>query len=108
MKNTKKIKRISSKKIVWIIAILVTLAIVLCVANYFWKQNENQKPIGGDKDEHGCLVGAGYSWCPSTEKCQRMWEEYCEEYKEQYSVSADSSVTGNSISSSIIPIEVSN
>jgi len=40
--------------------------------------------IGGDKDEHGCLIGAGYLWCPSTEKCQRMWEEYCEEYKEQF------------------------
>ncbi|MFA7653699.1 MAG: DUF3298 domain-containing protein [Candidatus Magasanikbacteria bacterium] len=38
--------------------------------------------IGGQKDEHGCLVGAGYSWCPSTNKCQRMWEEYCVEYKD--------------------------
>ena len=40
--------------------------------------------IGGQKDEHGCLSPAGYSWCPSTQKCQRMWEEYCSEYKEQY------------------------
>jgi len=43
-----------------------------------------KKPIGGDKDEHGCLPAAGYQWCPSTEKCQRMWEEYCEEFKDQY------------------------
>ena len=42
------------------------------------------KLIGGDKDEYGCLVGAGYQWCPSTEKCQRMWEEYCVEYKDQF------------------------
>ena len=40
--------------------------------------------IGGQKDEHGCLAAAGYSWCPSTQKCQRMWEEFCEEYKENY------------------------
>jgi len=40
--------------------------------------------IGGQKDEHGCLTGAGYSWCPSTGKCQRMWEEYCAEYKDAY------------------------
>jgi len=40
--------------------------------------------VGDDKDEHGCIGSAGYQWCPSTDKCQRMWEEYCEEYKEQY------------------------
>jgi len=40
--------------------------------------------IGGQKDEHGCLGPAGYSWCPSTQKCQRMWEEYCAEYKDNY------------------------
>ena len=44
----------------------------------------DEKKIGGDRDEHGCLGPAGYQWCPSTEKCQRMWEEYCEEYKDQY------------------------
>ncbi|MFC1742147.1 hypothetical protein ACFL3V_06435 [Nanoarchaeota archaeon] len=43
-----------------------------------------QKQIGGDKDEHGCLPAAGYQWCPSTQACQRMWEEYCEEYKDQF------------------------
>lgn len=40
--------------------------------------------IGGQKDAHGCLPAAGYSWCPSTNKCQRMWEEYCAEFKDQY------------------------
>ena len=40
--------------------------------------------IGGQTDEHDCLIAAGYSWCPSTQRCQRMWEEYCEEYKDQY------------------------
>jgi hypothetical protein len=43
-----------------------------------------RKIIGGDRDEHGCLGPAGYAWCPSTGKCQRMWEEYCEEYKDQF------------------------
>jgi hypothetical protein len=40
--------------------------------------------IGGDTDEHGCLIAAGYQWCPSQDKCMRMWEEYCEEYKDMY------------------------
>ncbi len=33
--------------------------------------------IGGDKDAHGCLVAAGYSWCQSKNKCLRVWEENC-------------------------------
>ena len=48
------------------------------------EEPEEKPVIGGDRDEHGCLIAAGYRWCPSTEKCQRMWEEYCEEYKDEY------------------------
>lgn len=40
--------------------------------------NSNNSPIvGGDKDEHGCLVSAGYSWCEPKQKCLRSWEEEC-------------------------------
>lgn len=42
------------------------------------KENKgDQKPIGGDQDEHGCLTAAGYSWCESKQKCLRNWEEIC-------------------------------
>lgn len=34
--------------------------------------------IGGDKDEHGCLGPAGYTWCEEKQKCLRVWEEACE------------------------------
>jgi hypothetical protein len=34
--------------------------------------------IGGDEDEHGCLVAAGYSWCEMKNKCLRIWEEKCD------------------------------
>jgi hypothetical protein len=34
--------------------------------------------IGGDKDEHGCLGPAGYSWCEIKNKCLRVLEEKCE------------------------------
>jgi hypothetical protein len=45
-------------------------------------QNENQEQvqeqiIGGDKDEHGCLIAAGYSWCEAKQKCLRVFEEGC-------------------------------
>lgn len=33
--------------------------------------------IGGDKDAHGCLPSAGYSWCEIKQKCLRVWEEPC-------------------------------
>lgn len=33
--------------------------------------------VGGDKDAHGCIGSAGYSWCAVKEKCLRPWEEQC-------------------------------
>ncbi|MCX6709623.1 MAG: DUF333 domain-containing protein [Candidatus Woesearchaeota archaeon] len=35
------------------------------------------KLIGGEKDSHGCLIAAGYSWCEEKGKCLRTWEENC-------------------------------
>jgi len=34
-------------------------------------------PLGGDRDEHGCIGSAGYSWCEEKQKCLRVWEEDC-------------------------------
>jgi len=33
--------------------------------------------VGGDKDEHGCIGSAGYTWCEAKQKCLRTWEEDC-------------------------------
>ena len=41
------------------------------------KENNGKKLIGGDKDEHGCYIAAGYSWCETKQKCLRNWEEIC-------------------------------
>lgn len=38
--------------------------------------------VGGDKDEHGCLVSAGYSWNDSEDKCVKEWETGEERYQE--------------------------
>lgn len=38
--------------------------------------------IGGDLDEHGCLVGAGFSWNDSEGKCVREWENGTMRYQE--------------------------
>lgn len=48
----------------------------------------SDKLIGGDKDEYGCLIAAGYSWCEEKNKCLRTWEEECEEDKKDAITSA--------------------
>lgn len=30
--------------------------------------------VGNDRDEHGCIGSAGYSWCETTKRCERPWE----------------------------------
>jgi hypothetical protein len=34
--------------------------------------------VGGDKDVHGCIGSAGYTWCETKQKCLRTWEEKCQ------------------------------
>jgi hypothetical protein len=33
--------------------------------------------VGNDRDVHGCIGSAGYSWCELKQKCLRIWEEPC-------------------------------
>jgi hypothetical protein len=33
--------------------------------------------LGASQDEHGCLLSAGYSFCPATDSCVREWETPC-------------------------------
>jgi len=33
--------------------------------------------VGSDKDIHGCIASAGYSWCAEKSRCLRAWEETC-------------------------------
>lgn len=39
--------------------------------------NPTQAIVGGDRDIHGCIGSAGYSWCESKQKCLRTFEEPC-------------------------------
>ena len=58
-------------KVIFIISILV--AIILLSITIFNRGAEQQPPIGGDRDENGCLGPAGYSWSSSLELCVREW-----------------------------------
>ena len=33
--------------------------------------------LGEHRDDHGCLVSAGYSWCSHSNECFRPWETLC-------------------------------
>ena len=40
--------------------------------------NESEQPlVGSDRDAHGCIGSAGYSWCDLKQKCLLTWEEAC-------------------------------
>ena len=40
------------------------------------KTDEPTRPPmpGSDRDAHGCIPSAGYSWCEKTARCERPWE----------------------------------
>lgn len=41
----------------------------------------DNKVIGGDRDEHGCLIAAGYSWNDSEQECVREWSHDSDRYQ---------------------------
>lgn len=36
---------------------------------------EKTTVVGNDKDEHGCIASAGYTWCEVQKDCIRLWEK---------------------------------
>jgi hypothetical protein len=80
-------------KIRLILLLSITFLIVVFVTAFFLSQvgTETITPIenteveevtpivSGDRDEHGCIGSAGYSWCEEKQKCLRTWEEPCTE-----------------------------
>lgn len=36
-----------------------------------------EQMVGNDRDEHGCIPSAGYTWCEEKQKCLRLFEEPC-------------------------------
>lgn len=36
-----------------------------------------QMLVGGTRDEHGCVMDGGYTWCEQTQSCIRPWETEC-------------------------------
>jgi len=60
--------------------LLISLLLLTACAQVKTVTPEQINPplVGGDRDAHGCIGSAGYSWCEAKQKCLRIWEEPCD------------------------------
>ncbi|MFH0905419.1 MAG: hypothetical protein V1826_01745 [bacterium] len=63
---------------IFIITLVVLVLAGIGLAAYSYTKNLRPDLIGGQTDEHGCIIPAGYSWCEVKAKCLRTWEEFCD------------------------------
>ena len=54
---------------------VLPLLLLLLVAVPRPSAAEEDATLGGERDAHGCLSAAGYSWCETIGDCVREWEE---------------------------------
>lgn len=76
----------SFSKIILVVALLAVVAVgvfVFIAPKVEEKPAEEGQLVGNDRDEHGCIGSAGYTWCGLKNKCLREWEEACSENPEQ-------------------------
>lgn len=117
IKRKEGVKRIRivehNKTLLWVILVLFVILIGIVV--YLALLNSSEKKIiGGDKDEHGCLIAAGYSWNETKEECVREWEEikktYCTEESRDAELCVDvyEPVCGNTFEITLKPKTYSN
>lgn len=57
-----------------VMGLLLAALILLFVSKPSTTTTDTEQLIGGDMDEHGCLIAAGYSWMEDREQCIRVWE----------------------------------
>ena len=52
--------------------------LVVARGERLWKlaeQADTVHVVGGDKDKHGCIASAGYTWSEAQKDCIRLWEK---------------------------------
>jgi membrane-bound inhibitor of C-type lysozyme len=54
-----------------------TFLILILVVFFSACADGNRIKPGSDRDAHGCIGSAGYSWCEERQTCIRVWEEPC-------------------------------
>ncbi len=66
-------------KSLFVLISIVTLSVVIALLIGC----SSEPKVGGDRDEHGCIVSAGYVWCEEKQKCLRPWEETCRDIEDR-------------------------
>ena len=60
---------------------MISCVLLICVSALFIScgssKNNNKEGMmtGNDKDEHGCIASAGYTWSEVQKDCIRLWEK---------------------------------
>ena len=54
--------------------LIILILIIMAIPFLFYSFMTNGEPVGGQRDENGCLISAGYSWNRSIGACIREWE----------------------------------
>lgn len=57
--------------------LLLVFVLVSCRNNSGSNENTANNPplVGADKDIHGCIASAGYTWSRVQNRCIRLWED---------------------------------
>lgn len=82
------------RRIIILVFVLITFFIIGC---------DREKIIGGERDEHGCLGPAGYSWDEEIGACIRVWEIESEQFKRAAKIAVE--YKGQSYGLTIVGIE---
>jgi len=73
------------------------VSLILCALSLAHASEDitpENRNLGGDLDDNGCLTSGGYSWCESQSKCIRSWEEDCEDEDDTVTVGDDRDESG--------------
>ena len=62
------------KKLILLLVALVLL-VVLVIVYVPFTPSQTAKPVGADRDAHGCIASAGYTYSIVRGGCIRVWEE---------------------------------
>jgi hypothetical protein len=55
----------------WLFAATTACLLAACAPS---TSSTTSAAVGSDRDAHGCIASAGYSWCEHTQRCERPWE----------------------------------
>lgn len=60
-------------KKLYVLYIVLVAFLTGCSLNSTGNSDNGNLP-GSDRDIHGCIGSAGYSWCERSNQCERPWE----------------------------------